>query len=270
MSSHVEPRRHLEMDGAINVRDLGGYPTSDGRTVRWKTLLRADNVGGLPAESQAALVEYGVRTVIDLQRESELEGSPHVFAASPLVTYYHQPMVGDETPEGMAASSEMASAWLQRMDELEGPARKTATYCMRLDTRRPQIGKTLSILATPGTLPALFHCAAGKDRAGIMAALVLGIAGVPNDTIAEDYALSSYYRWRASLAERDVHEPYEGAPPESFDAEAYGPYRDDTTPEVMLGVIRYLEQRYGGIEGYVLDAGVTQEEIAALRGAVVE
>ena len=82
--------------------------------------------------------------------------------------------------------------------------------------------------------------------------------------------MSSYYRWRASLAERDVQEPYEGAPPESFDAEGYAPYRDDTSPEVMVGVIRYLEQRYGGIEGYVLDSGVTQKEIASLRGAIVE
>ena len=100
MNSRVEPRRHLDLEGAVNIRDLGGYRTSDGKTVRWKTLLRADNVGSLPPESQAALVEYGVRSVIDLRRASQLEVSPNVFARSPHVTFYHQPLVADENSSG--------------------------------------------------------------------------------------------------------------------------------------------------------------------------
>ena len=269
MSSRVEPRRHLDLDGAVNIRDLGGYTTSDGKTVRWKTLLRADNVGSLPPESQAALVEYGVRSVIDLRRDSQLEVSPNVFARSLHVTFYHQPLVPDEASEELAASS-VAKVWLERMEGLEGPALTAANYCMRLDTRHRHIGETLSTLAAPGTLPALFHCQAGKDRAGIMAALLLGIAGVPKETIVEDYELSAYYRWRASLGERGISEPYEGASPEAFDADGYETFRQGSPAETMVSVLQYLEDRYGGIEGYIHVAGVTESEGAALRAAILE
>ncbi len=270
MTKIREPRRHLDLDGAINVRDLGGYATADGKSTRWKTLLRADNVGGLPAESQAALADYGVRTVIDLRRDSQIENLGNVFAESPQVTFYHQQMVSDDTPEEMAASSDVAESWIRRMGDLEGSPLRAANYCMRLDTRQEAIRETLSTLAAPGTLPALFHCQAGKDRAGIMAALLLGIAGVSYETIAEDYELSGYYRWRASLPEREITEPYEGAPPEAFDAEGYETYRQGSPAESMATVLEYLDERYGGIEGYVRDAGLTEDEITALRTAVVE
>ena len=270
MTSIPEPSRHIDLDGAVNVRDLGGYPTSDGRSVRWKTILRADNVGELPPESQDALTAYGVRTVIDLRRKSQLEERGNVFSESPHVTFYHQQMVSDETPEEMATSSEVARDWLRRMEELEGPALRAVAYCMRLDTRQEAIRKTLSTLAAPDTLPALFHCQAGKDRAGIMAVLVLGIAGVRDETIVEDYELSAYYRWRGALEERGVSEPYEGASPEDLDADGYETYRQASPAESMAAVLEYLKERYGGIEGYVREIGVTDGEIAALRTALVE
>ena len=265
-----EPRRHLDLDGAVNVRDLGGYATADGRTIRWKTILRADNVGGLQPESQDALTAYGVRTVIDLRRDSQLEKLGNVFSTSPHVAFYHQQMVTDATPEEMAASSSAARDWLRRMEELEGHALRSAVYCMRLDTRQEAIRETLSTLAAAGTLPALFHCQAGKDRAGIMAALVLGLAGVRDETIAEDYELSAYYRWRATLKERGISQPYEGAPPEAFDADGYETYRQTSPAESMATTLGYLNERYGGIEAYVRGIGVADGEIAALRRALLE
>ena len=271
MDRYAEPRRHLELEGAVNVRDLGGYATSDGGSIRWKTLLRADNVGSLPPSSQAALIEYGVRTVIDLRRDSQLQASPNVFAGSPEVAFYHRPMIGDETPEELAASSDLARSWLERIESMENNTeRKTAAYCIRLDTRQPQIGQTLSTLAAPRTLPALFHCVGGQDRTGIIAALLLGIAGVPVETIVEDYALTAYYRWRGSLAERGVREPHDGASPESFDAEGYRPFKEAALPQVMLGTLQHLEDRYGGVERYVLDTGVTLGEVETLRRSIVE
>ena len=99
---------------------------------------------------------------------------------------------------------------------------------------------------------------------------MLGLAGVPDVTIAEDYALSAYYLWRGSLADRGVREPYDGAPPESFDAEEYRLCQQNTPPEVMDGVFQYLGERYGGVEGYALEIGLTKGQIAAIRGAIVE
>lgn len=270
MNDYPDPRRHVSIDGAKNIRDLGGYLTADGGSVRWGTIFRADNVGSLKARSQAALTKYGVRTVIDLRRDSQIESLGNVFAARPDVTFYHHPMVTDATPEEMMDTSRVARKWIQCMEDLEGPQLRAANYCMRLDTRHEAIRETLSTLASPGTLPALFHCQAGKDRAGIMAALVLGIARVANKTIVEDYELSGYYRWRGSLLESGVIEPDKDIWREACGDPEYEVFRLDSPAETMVEVLQYLEDKYGGIEGYVREIGVETEELQALREAVVE
>ena len=270
MTSIPHSNRHIDLDGAVNIRDLGGYPTSDGRSVCWKTILRADNVGQLPPESQDILTTYGVRTVIDLRHNRQIEERGNVFSESPHVNFYHQPMLSDETPEEIAASSEVARDWFRQMEELDGHALRAATYCMWLDTRQEALRKTLSTLAAPGTLPALFHCHAGKDRTGIMAILVLGIAGVRDETIVEDYELSAYYRWRASLEERSVGKFHEDASPEDLDATGYEARRKASPAESMCAVLEYLKEHYGGIEDYVRESGVTDGESAVLRTALVE
>ena len=175
----MRQKRHLELEGAYNIRDLGGYPTVDGQTTRWGTVLRGDNMHRLPSESQAALIDYGVRTVIDLRKDYELEQMPNVFAGSSAVDYHHQDMLGDT---GTIESAERPSS-----DEMWSSI--AINYVHFLEERRPQVGETLATLAATGALPGIFHCAAGKDRTGLIAALLLGIAGVPANTIAEDYTL---------------------------------------------------------------------------------
>ncbi len=264
-----EPRRHIAVQGASNIRDIGGYATSDGSTTRWKTVLRADDIAGLPPESQRTLVDYGVRSVIDLRRAEQLELKPNVFAKSPDVSYYHHDFSGSDTKEELAARSAEAKRLVELADSAEGGANKAATYCLRLETRGASIREALSTLATPGVLPALYHCVAGKDRTGILTALLLEIAGVPRETVVEDYALSAYYRWRGSLAERGVAEPYENAPPESFDAEGYQLYVEGSPAEAIALTLEYLDERYGGAEEYVLSIGVTPDEIEYLRRELV-
>ena len=85
----MQPARHLDIDGAYNVRDLGGYPTRDGRRTRWKTFVRAASLHRLPPDSRATLIDYGIRTVIDLRMTRELEDAPNVFAGSSEVAYLH-------------------------------------------------------------------------------------------------------------------------------------------------------------------------------------
>jgi protein-tyrosine phosphatase len=270
MPDYPDPRRHVSIDGAKNIRDLGGYLTSEGGSVRWGIIFRADNVGSLKPRSQTALTQYGIRTVIDLRRDSQIEALGNVFAARPDVTFYHHPMVTDATDEEMMEASMVARKWIQRMEDLEGPQLRAANYCMRLDTRQEAIRETLSTLASLGTLPALFHCQAGKDRAGIMAALVLGIARVTNKTIVEDYELSGYYRWRGSLLESGAIDPDKNNWREADEDPEYEAFRLDSPAETMVEVLQYLEDKYGGIEGYVKEIGVRKEEIRALREAVVE
>ena len=250
----MQPARHLDIAGAYNVRDLGGYVTLGGRRTRWHTFVRAASLHRLPPDSRAALIDYGIRTVIDLRMTHELEDAPNVFAGSSEVAHLHQNMIGDEPLSGTVS----------RVETGEVSDSILATYGVWLDRRRPQIGMTLATLARADARPALFHCAGGKDRTGIISALLLGIAGVPPDTIAEDYALSATYLLDRFFAEQ--------APPWlSPDNYRYADYqRDFCPPDAMLKVLAYIDERYGGIEGYARTAGLRPEEIEGIRTALVE
>ena len=257
MVNRPEPARHLNLEGTYNVRDIGGYATSGGRSTRWRALLRSDGLHRLPPSSQAALIDYGVRTMIDLRGSHELQDAPSVFAGSSKVAYHHQNMMGDS----LIAETEQPLHFLKTTT---GPQRIVKLYTDILDRRGRQVCETLKTLATPGVLPALVHCTAGKDRTGLITALVLGLAGVPIETIAEDYALSARYLFPRYLSEQ--------APPEvAASGYTWQDYQNEyMPPDAMLGTLRYLEERYGGIEAYVLDAGLTQLSIDRLRSAVTE
>ena len=254
MSEELRQRQHLDLEGAYNIRDLGGYSTCDGGTIRWNMFLRADGLQNLTPESQAALVDYGVRTVIDLRNTSEIEKNPDVFEKSSVVTYFHQNMIGDEPlPEKTDQSS------------LDEPAKLfSRNYKFILDHRSAQVIKTLDTIASPATLPALVHCAGGKDRTGIITALVLGLVGVPEETIVKDYALTALYFLRHDLEEHaTLTEP-------SFPYTIEEYQRQHCPPETMLEILQHLKVHYGGIEGYVLGFGLTREQINNLRVSLVE
>ena len=120
----IDPRRHLDIPGTHNVRDLGGYETEDGRQTQWRRILRADSLFGLPDASRRELVDLGLRTVIDLRRNSELEAAPSVLADSTELAYHHLNMIGEDDLEGPS-------------HPVEGPARTAAIYCLWLDLRQP-------------------------------------------------------------------------------------------------------------------------------------
>ena len=254
MLDKSRPRRHLDLEGGCNVRDIGGYATSNGPATRWRTFLRSGSMHRLTPASQAALVDYGLRTVIDLRRTREVEEMPNVFAESPREIYHHQNMIGDDPLAGKNDAVETGeyAEWI------------VASYSTWLELRQPQIGQTLATLAEPGALPAVYHCAGGKDRTGIISALLLGIAGVPAETIAEDYALSARYLMDRYFAEWAPS----GVTPSNYTWEDY--QRDFCPPEAMLRVLGHLDERYGGIEEYVRQIGLGQTQIDGLRAALVE
>ena len=251
MTDLPQSKRKLDLPGVHNMRDIGGYATEDGRLSRWRTLVRSDNLHRLPPESQQTLIDYGIRTVIDLRRTRETLDEPDVFAGSSKVSYRHQDMVGDMEQDAP--------------QEDLGRARRIAhSYCQMLDRRQVSIGETLATLAAPGVLPAIYHCAGGQDRTGIISALLLGIAGVPDDTIAEDYALTARYQVDHYLKE-DRPPNYL---PAGYTAESY--LAEGCPPETMLLTLQHLQERYGGVEGYVRGAGLGDAQIESLRQAIVE
>ena len=247
-----DPRRRIEIEGAFNVRDIGGYETADGRTIRWQTFLRADNVSTLPEHSQDTLTStIGVRTVIDLRRQEEIDRQPdNVLSRSPHVEYHNVDIVGDLV--------------FDQVESAEPREKIHASYRNMLDRRGRKFGEALRVMAQPGALPAMYHCMAGQDRTGLISALLLGLVGVPEETIAADYTLTAEYRNYAYL---DSNPEPLGAGPTDFTVEGYR--AQSCPPEVMLDTLKYLEERYGGIETYVRSTGVTDDDIAALRAALV-
>jgi len=261
-------RQHLDLEGTYNIRDLGGYSTCDGGTIRWNMFLRADGLEKLTPESQAVLVDYGVRTVIDLRNTSEIEQYPDVFEKSSVVTYFHQNTTGDD-PLPIHETLEKVNS-KERVDQasLHEPSKHfSESYKAILDHRSAQVIKTLDTIASSEMLPALVHCAAGKDRTGIITALVLGLVGVPEETIVKDYALTAFYLLRRDLEEHDTHATLE-KPSFPYTIEEY--QRQHCPPETMIETLQHLKVHYGGIEGYVLRAGFTRQQINILRTSLVE
>jgi protein-tyrosine phosphatase len=228
----VTLERHLRIRGTRNLRDLGGYPCGDGRQTRWRTILRSDGLDQLTPEAQAELVALGVRTVIDLRRDDELEDAPNVFVlrASPKVRYVHVPILdGDPTPTiGIEA-----------------------TYRQMLDLRPAGMATICRALAAPEGVPAVIHCAAGKDRTGVVSALLLAVLDVPEETIIEDYVLS-----RSCFAS-----PWD---------ETCEPLEVECPPELMAATLAYLERRYGGATAYLLRSGIEEDELRRLRSSLTE
>ena len=236
------PPRHLKFAGTYNFRDVGGYPARNGGTTRWRTLFRSDSPHRLSEADRASLIECGLRSAIDLRQAEELAEAPNVFAASAQVTYRHLPLLNDtpSMPEVLPTLVEI--------------------YRSILDDRSEQVGAALAALATPGALPAVVNCTAGKDRTGLIVALVLGLAGVPEETIVTDYALSG-----TCLAGVYLEEARRRAEAQGFSYDLLvlcGPGFIRTT-------LAHLKKRYGGIEAYVRTTGLGDAEINQLRRAVV-
>jgi protein-tyrosine phosphatase len=255
VGSTLEPSRHLRLQGGYNFRDVGGYPTSDGRRTRWQLLLRSESLAGLTRRSREALVEYGLRTVVDLRGAVELQENAFDPSAWPPLGYMHQNMMGDEMMAELARSPAPG----------RGSQRLTNLYTSILDRRRTQVQRTLAALATTGTLPALVHCTAGKDRTGLIVALALSIAGVPRDTIVEDYSLSAQFMIDDDLKAQANPDKI---PPGYETWEEYR--REFCPPEAMLDTLRHLDERYGGVEEYVLGPGLTRGQLESLRDSMVE
>jgi len=246
--------RRVTLETCQNFRDLGGYETSDGRTVRWNRLYRADTLHRLTPADMATLVDLGLRTVIDLRASDELERHGRVRVAEHDIAYHHLAMIDEVMGPGRPV--------LLSPDEEPPPA--GVFYLRMLEHARPVVRTALGLLAGPDSLPAVFHCTAGKDRTGILAAVVLGLLGVPEATIVADYVATEEAR-----AEREaflaVHDPeylarLEAMPAASRDARA----------ETMHLFLDGLAEQHGSADALAAWIGVGDDVVGRLRGALLE
>jgi protein-tyrosine phosphatase len=240
------PVRHLALPGAHNLRDLGGYATEDGRLTRWRRVLRADSPHGLSPEGRARLRAEGVRCVIDLRTADEAAAQPNPFAADPGVTFRALPLVPDLAPAALLAEAARGG------DVLGG------FYTRALEEHRAAMRDVLSAIAAAPEGAVMVHCTVGKDRTGLVAALVLAVAGVGEEAIVADYALTE--AMIATLAAGMIDNARRhGADPAAV-------ARLMAAPEgTMRATLAGLAARHGSVAGYLDRIGLAPGDRSALR-----
>ena len=247
-----EPERLVALEAVHNFRDLGGYATADGRTTRWRTLFRADGLYRLTAADVVLLEPLGLRTVIDLRSAPELDERGRFPVDVHPVVFHHLPIVD-------ATWADVERPKYERDEDF-----LIWAYQEMLTIGAPRFAKAFEALAEPDALPAVFHCAAGKDRTGLLAALLLGSLGVAHDDIVADYALTvegmarfrvwaarEWPEWSARMASM----------PPAFTA---------ALPEAMRHIIDELCAEHGTVRNYVRSIGVSDATLVTLESVLLD
>jgi protein tyrosine/serine phosphatase len=239
--------RHLEWDGCLNVRDLGGVALAGGGQTRYGSLVRADNIRRLSDDGWRSLEAHGVTRIVDLRWPEELAEDPPRDVDIDVV---HVSLLGDLDPNftddirDYMAVDDPAGYW-------------AIAYTRILRAFAPNLARALAAIADAPDGAVLFHCAGGKDRTGLVAALLLRLAGAPLDEIARDYALTAGRRARG-------RDPWvESAPDE--DERERRLFMQHSPAEAMQRALEQLEDEHGSVEAYLGHAGLDDARIERLR-----
>ncbi|MGB6453678.1 MAG: tyrosine-protein phosphatase [Streptosporangiaceae bacterium] len=234
----ADPRRRIELAGVFNLRDVGGYPVQGGGSVRWRTLFRSDALHRLDPAGVAAVTGLGLRSVIDLRTQPEVDLAPSPVGGR--VT--HVPVMGD----------------LQVL-----PAELGGIYRYFVDECGGQIAAAVAELSGGDAVPALVHCSVGKDRTGVVIALILAVLGVPDEVIAADDALSGSYLDPSRTPVIGQLQVSTGLGAELTSALLSSP------PELMFDVLDMIRERGGSVDGYLRGHGLTDAALGRLRAALI-
>lgn len=239
--------RRVAVEGCLNFRDLGGYPTETGGTLRWRQLFRADGLHALSARGVATVCdEIGLGDIIDLRSSAELALDGRGLLEQEPIRFHHLPLFdsgrGQQAPPFGASLADL--------------------YFGMIDFAREPIAKVVTVLARTRD-PAVFHCAAGKDRTGVVSALLLSLLGVREEVIVADYAAT-----RESLdaiverllASDGYQGMFENLPPDTLHAE----------PATMEGFLTRVRSEFGGMTDYAREIGVDPADVEHLRARMVE
>ena len=243
----VASERRIAFEAVTNFRDLGGYRTRSGRRVRWGRVFRSDALHGMTEGDLATYSALGLRAVYDLRGEVEIAERPN-----PVPSRSH-PIPTSPSPDDTPLAFEGTT-------RADGEQVLANVYVRTVDLAATRIGELFSALAEPDGLPALFHCHAGKDRTGLVAALLLEILGVERKSILDDYELTARYRLRAQQGEGFERMLNAGLAPEAAEGVL-------TTPRwAMAAALEYLEREYENVERYLTGpAGMALSDVDRLR-----
>jgi protein-tyrosine phosphatase len=264
----VHAKRWIEIDGVVNMRDLGGLPTAHGGSTAWRRLIRSDDLQALsPAAVDHLVADVGVRDIVDLRSETEL----HLLGDGPLrvlesLTHHHHSLLprSREDIGGRrrlaSGDSGLGSPW-KKHDGRRDAAFWADHYLGYLSERPDSVSAALDIISRSEGAT-IVHCAAGKDRTGTVVAMALSVAGVPDEVIVEDYVLSAERINR--ILDRLHEHPVYGEVLRSQPADDQRPKA--SSMETILGALR---DRFGGAEGWLFEQGWSRADVERLQARLM-
>ncbi|WOH63219.1 tyrosine-protein phosphatase [Bradyrhizobium sp. BWA-3-5] len=245
----VTPARHLHLSGASNFRDLGGYATGDGRTVRWRQIFRSNHLGHLTDDDVVILRDLGVRSAFDFRGSEERAAA---LCAMPEIAVHSLPV----EPTVVAALRAIAAGGtpLSTDHAVEVMCDSYRSYVQN-NTRH---FRSLFAHLLEDHAPLVIHCTAGKDRTGFACALILHTLGVPEDVIAEDYLLTNRF--------------YRRDPNHSIDLpDEVSQVLGSVQAAFLAAAFQAIDADYGDLESYIRDGlGIGQSERAHLEARYLQ
>jgi protein-tyrosine phosphatase len=235
--------RRIELPGTFNVRDLGGYPTRSGGSIRSGLLFRGDSLHRLDDVGREMLRQLGVRTVFDLRGPAERTAYPSAVSEIRIV----------EVPAFEAERGTMPDVEWQLLD-----------VYLELLHHRGEVVSGIAAQLTGDNLPALIHCMAGKDRTGVVVAVILSALEVPDEYIVADFAASASLLSAEFREETTTRLTAQGVPA------ALIVRMLAAEPDHIASVLAVIREEYGGAAKYLLDHGLTEDQLTALRSALAE
>lgn len=240
--------RLLAIPGTCNVRDLGGYASGQGQT-QWRRLLRADSLYEMSDAGKRQLLDIGLTTVIDLRVASEAKRAPDPFTGDDPIAQHRISVFEGIIPKAWPTDTDSKDMLLD-------------IYKKALDECGDAFAEVLTTISRAGDGMVLFHCSAGKDRTGLVAALLLSVAGVDKRTVVQDYALTELMM--ASRLAQMVASCYA----EGMTASVIEPLLA-CKPQTMSSTLDYLQEQHDSVEGYLKHIGVETKDIQALQGRLL-
>jgi protein-tyrosine phosphatase len=239
--------RLIELEGCHNFRDLGGYPAQDGKRVRWRMLFRSDGLHLLSTADVTRLQnEIGLGHMVDLRSSGELRIDGVGPLADASVEHHHVPLFDGEM--------------LERR-EIE-PITLADRYFLMAEFAKEPIARVLTTLAG-AEKPAVYHCAAGKDRTGVISAVLLGVLGVRDEVIVADYAATQQNLdaiIERLMSSEGYQEMLSALPEDTLHAE----------PATMISLLERVRERYGSMREYALSIGVSEADVARIEDRLLE
>ena len=266
----ADSERVIDLEGTTNTRDIGGYQTSDLRTIRWRQIIRSENLSRLTASDFQKLEEIGIKTVIDLRTDREHEQAPTVWQGDNPPQFYHFP-VGDSHNDWFNAQRRLMRR--KNFTEEQALEHMIEGYRMIAEEGPPSYHKLLDVVLDESNWPVLIHCSAGKDRAGVATALILEALGVDRETIMQDFLLTNEVGRSAKKAEIMAEASGEtrggrriGRGPS---ADAWYPIVG-VMPEMLEAFYASVDERYGSMEAFLAELGAGPDARRTLAAALTQ